>query len=178
MFGLMPFLNYLTGLAEGPKSPFDKGGVGDWWPADLHLMSKDILRVHATIWPAMLLSLDLPLPKTLFIHGFFLVDGQKMSKSLGNVIAPDDLVKKYGVDATRYLLASATSFGHDGDIGWTKFDEKFNADLANGLGNLVSRSLTLVGKMKEAGMNLEKKGEVETFDGIEFNHAIAESGKV
>lgn len=169
------FLNYLTGLGwEGPKSPLDKGGVGDWWPADLHLMSKDILRVHATIWPAMLLSLNLPLPKTLFIHGFFLVDGQKMSKSLGNVIAPEDLVKKYGVDATRYLLASATSFGHDGDIGWTKFDEKFNADLANGLGNLVSRSLTLVLKMKEAGMDLEKKGEVETFDGTEFNHAIAE----
>lgn len=164
------FLNYLTGLGwEGPKEELPA-----MWPADLQLMSKDILRVHATIWPAMLLSLGLPLPKTLFIHGFFLVDGQKMSKSLGNVIAPNDLVKKYGVDATRYLLASATSFGQDGDIGWTKFDEKFNADLANGLGNLVSRSLTLVLKMKEAGMGLEKKGIIETFDGIEFNHAIAE----
>lgn len=162
------FLNYLTGLGwEGPKEK-----MPEMWPADLHLMSKDILRVHATIWPAMLLSLGLPLPKTLFIHGFFLVDGQKMSKSLGNVIAPEDLVKKYGVDATRYLLASATSFGHDGDIGWAKFDERFNADLANGLGNLVSRSLTLVEKMKEAGINLEKKDGKENFDGVDFDHSV------
>lgn len=136
------FLNYLTGLGwQGPKNK-----LPEMWPADVHLMSKDILRVHATIWPAMLLSLDIPLPKSLFIHGFFLVDGQKMSKSLGNVIAPEDLIKKYGVDATRYLLMSATTFGHDGDIGWKKFDEKYNADLANGLGNLVARILTLVEK--------------------------------
>lgn len=135
------FLSYLTGL------DWDGGSeAGDWWPANLHLMSKDILRVHATIWPAMLLSLGLPLPEELFIHGFFLIDGQKMSKSLGNVISPDELVKKYGTDATRYLLMSATVFGHDGDIGWEKFNEKFNADLANGLGNLVSRVSNLLEK--------------------------------
>ncbi len=139
------FLNYLTGL--GWTGPEDKNGSWrEYWPADVHLMSKDILRVHATIWPAMLLSLGLGLPRELFIHGFFLVDGQKMSKSLGNVISPEDLMNRYGVDGTRYLLMSATPFGHDGDIGWNKFDEKYNADLANGIGNLVARSITLAEK--------------------------------
>ncbi|MDD5043361.1 MAG: methionine--tRNA ligase [Patescibacteria group bacterium] len=150
------FLNYLTGLdweGSGKKSP-------EFWPPDVQLMSKDILRVHATIWPAMLLSLGLELPKELFIHGFFLVDGQKMSKSLGNVIAPEDLVKKYGVDATRYLLMSATSFGSDGDIGWEFFDEKYTADLANGLGNLVARATALFEKMEEAGMRLKNNNQL------------------
>ena len=136
------FLNYLTGL--GWTGPQDTQPA--MWPADAQLMSKDILRVHATIWQAMLLSLNLPTAKELFIHGFFLVDGQKMSKSLGNVIAPQDLIDKYGVDATRYLLMSATAFGSDGDISWKKFDEKFNADLANGLGNLVARVSNLLEK--------------------------------
>ncbi|MDD4271660.1 MAG: class I tRNA ligase family protein [Patescibacteria group bacterium] len=134
------FLNYLTGLGwsgEAGKSP-------KFWPASAQLMSKDILRVHATIWPAMLLSLDLPLPEKIFIHGYFQINGQKMSKSLGNVIAPADLVKKYGVDATRYLIMSATAFGHDGDISWEKFDDKYNADLANGLGNLAARVSNLL----------------------------------
>jgi len=161
------FLNYLTGLpsfatpsveatdvkkaTEGKvENSLHSIALAKEWPADAHIMAKDILRVHATIWPAMLLALGLPLPKQLFIHGYFLIDGQKMSKSLGNVIAPEDLVKKYGVDGTRYLLMSATTFGNDGDIGWKKFDEKYNADLANGLGNLVARSVTLVEKMQNA----------------------------
>ncbi len=134
------FLNYLTGL--GWQGPTDKCPA--MWPAEAQLMSKDILRVHATIWQAMLLSLDLPTSQELFIHGFFLVDGQKMGKSLGNVIAPQDLIKRYGVDGTRYLLMSATAFGSDGDISWQKFDAKYNADLANGLGNLVARVSNLL----------------------------------
>lgn len=140
------FLNYLTGLGWDGSVPLSADMVKDFWPADIHLMSKDILRVHATIWPAMLLSLGLPLPKQLYIHGYFLTDGQKMSKSLGNVIAPEDLIKKYGADATRYLLMSATGFGSDGDISWKWFDEKYNADLANGLGNLVARVSNLIEK--------------------------------
>ena len=173
------FLNYLTGLgwdgnpftspftrgtnktplirgAEGgsksknPPNPLYQGGNINFWPPNLHLMSKDILRVHATIWPAMLMSLSLPLPKILFIHGFFLIDGQKMSKSLGNVITPADLVKKYGVDGARYLVASAAPFGSDGDISWQKFDEKYNADLANGIGNLLARSITLAEKNQKS----------------------------
>ena len=141
------FLNYLTGVNWSGAVGARHGAClqfKEYWPTDLHLMSKDILRVHSTIWPAMLLALDLPLPKQLFIHGFFLVDGKKMSKSLGNIIAPSDMVKKYGVDGARYLLMSATPFGHDGDVSFEKFDEKYNADLANGVGNLVSRTTTMV----------------------------------
>ncbi|MFH1255438.1 MAG: class I tRNA ligase family protein [bacterium] len=144
------FLNYLTGLGwdgtNGDKLKF--------WPPSVHLMSKDILRVHATIWPAMLLSLGLPLPKTIFAHGYFLIDGQKMSKSIGNVIKPDDLIKRYGVDAARYLIISAAVFGNDADIGYGKFDEKYNADLANGLGNLVARISNL---LEKNGLELKLK---------------------
>ncbi|NIA18455.1 MAG: class I tRNA ligase family protein [Actinobacteria bacterium] len=175
------FLNYLTGLGwdgkNPPNPPLLKGGImeklqssniseGDmeFWPADVHLMSKDILRVHATIWPAMLLSLGMELSKTLFIHGYFLIDGQKMSKSLGNVITPGDLVKKYGVDGARYLLMSATPFGHDGDIGWDKFDEKYNADLANGIGNLVARSVALAIKMEKSKIKNQSLSRAATRD--------------
>ncbi|MFH1822786.1 MAG: methionine--tRNA ligase [Patescibacteria group bacterium] len=150
------FLNYLTGLdwAGQTKKKLSFGYPklsfkGNFWPPDLQLMSKDILRVHATIWPAMLLSLGLALPKQIFVHGYFLIDGQKMSKSLKNVISPEEIIKKYGVNGARYLLMSATSFGHDGDISWKWFDEKYNADLANGIGNLVARSVTLAEKMKD-----------------------------
>lgn len=136
------FLNYLTGLGWQGEA----GVCPRMWPATVQLMSKDILRVHATIWQAMLIALDLPTSKELFIHGFFLVEGQKMSKSLDNVIAPAELIKRYGVDGARYLLMSATSFGHDGDIGRKFFDDKFTADLANGLGNLVARVSNLLEK--------------------------------
>jgi methionyl-tRNA synthetase len=114
-------------------------GKEKFWPADLHLMAKDILWFHAVIWEALLIAAGIELPKTVFAHGFFTVDGQKMSKSLGNVITPKQLVDRYGVDGTRYLLISAVSFGSDGDISLKNFDTKYNADLANGLGNLVSR---------------------------------------
>lgn len=149
------FLNYLTGLGwDGTP-----GKAPDFWPPDVQLMSKDILRVHATIWPAMLLALKLPLPKLLFIHGYFLVDGQKMSKSLGNVISPEQLVERYGVDAARYLLMSATPFGNDGDIGFKKFDEKYTADLANGIGNLVQRVTTLIYNNLGGGIIYRKEGD-------------------
>jgi len=144
------FLNYLTGL--GWSGEFNKSKIENlkskmsMWPPTAQLMSKDILRVHTTIWPAMLLSLGLALPETIFVHGFFQINGQKMSKSLGNVISPDELVNKYGVDATRYLIMSAAAFGHDGDISFEKFDAKYNADLANGLGNLTSRVSNLIEK--------------------------------
>jgi methionyl-tRNA synthetase len=163
------FLNYLTGLNWDGSA----GSSPEMWPVDIQLMSKDILRIHATIWPAMLLSLGLPLLKKIFVHGFFLVDGQKMSKSIGNVISPEDLITRYGVDAARYLLMSATSFGHDGDIGWKFFDEKYNADLANGLGNLVARSVTLYEKMQEAGIKMQNNNaELENWEGHAFSHGV------
>ncbi|MBU0721994.1 methionine--tRNA ligase [Patescibacteria group bacterium] len=141
------FLYYLTGLGWDGFTPLIKQDRGiNFWPPQVQLMSKDILRVHTTIWPAMLLSLGLPLSKTIFVHGYFSINGQKMSKSIGNVIVPNDLIKKYGVDATRYLIMSAAVFGSDGDISRQQFDEKYNADLANGLGNLVARVSNLLEK--------------------------------
>jgi methionyl-tRNA synthetase len=136
------FLNYLTVLDwQGPGSK-----VLETFPPDLQLMSKDIMRVHATIWPAMLLSLELAVPKKLFVHGFFTIDGQKMSKSIGNIIDPNDLVRDFGTDAARYLLLNQFPFGQDGDIDQSRFAEKYNADLANDLGNLANRVLVMLQK--------------------------------
>lgn len=136
------FLNYLTGLGW----PHAKENYKKFWPVDVQIMSKDILRVHATIWPAMLLALKEKLPKHLFIHGYFTINGQKMSKTLGNVIDPNDLVKKFGSDGARYLIISQFPLGQDGDVKAEEFATKFNADLANGIGNLVSRVLGMTEK--------------------------------
>lgn len=110
-----------------------------WWPADLHVIGKGIIRFHAVYWPAFLLSAGLPLPKALFVHGYFTVDGQKMSKSIGNVIDPFEVIDRYGTDALRYYLLSEISPFSDGDFSLKRLEEVYNADLANGLGNLVAR---------------------------------------
>jgi methionyl-tRNA synthetase len=153
------FLNYLTGLGWDGKDD----SYPEMWPPYVQLMSKDILRVHATIWPGILLAFGFPLPERFFVHGYFTISGQKMSKSLGNVIWPEDLVDKFGVDGARYLLMSSLSFGQDGDVSWEKLIEKYNADLANNLGNLVSRVVKLnenikakAGKVKPKIRNLDK----------------------
>jgi len=117
-----------------------------FWPADVHLIGKDITRFHAIFWPAILLSAGLPLPKALYVHGFITADGQKMSKTLGNVIDPFKLVEKYGVDVTRYFLLREIPSGDDGDFSYDKLERRYNADLANTYGNLVSRILTLIDK--------------------------------
>jgi len=166
------FLNYLTGLGW-------KGGAGNapkFFPPDIQLMSKDILRVHATIWPALLLALELPLPKKIFVHGYFTVQGQKMSKSLGNVIWPEDLVGKFGIDGSRYLLMSLLAYGQDGDISWEKLTEKYNADLANGLGNLVSRVSKLNEnlKVKNKKLELRIKNLEGLFDEFKFKEILDE----
>lgn len=113
------------------------------WPADVHFIGKDILRFHALYWPAMLFSANLSLPKALFVHGHITVDGQKMSKTLGNVIDPVELVKKYGAEAVRYYLLREIPPTDDGDFSYKKFEERYNADLANGLGNFTARVLAL-----------------------------------
>ncbi len=110
-----------------------------WWPADLHVIGKGIIRFHAVYWPAFLLSAKLPLPKALFVHGYLTVEGQKMSKSLGNVVDPLESIKKYGADALRYYLLSQISPFQDGDFSIKRLEEVYNSDLANGLGNLVAR---------------------------------------
>lgn len=144
--------NYISAIGyENNQEQFNK-----FWPADLHLMAKDIIKFHAIYWPAMLLAAGLPVPKTVFAHGFFTIDGQKMSKTLGNVIDPNELVKKYGADAARYLILSQFPFGQDGDIKADKFNEQYNDQLANNLGNLVNRILKLSQGVKNVN-NLEDK---------------------
>lgn len=154
------FLNYLTGIgwptsaeaSTDDKSLVDKsvGKDGDFeklWPADVQLIGKDILRVHATIWPVMLMHLGIELPKMLFVHGHILSRGRKMSKTLGNAISIDEMLEKFGVDGTRYLLMSAGTFGEDVDMTMERMTEKYNADLANGLGNLTSRIIKMSEKL-------------------------------
>ncbi len=139
-------INYLTAIGY----PDDMERVKQWWPADLHLMAKDILWFHAIIWPALLIAAGIKVPKKIYAHGFFTVNGQKMSKSLGNVVRPAELVKEYGVDATRYLLLSAFPFGQDGDFAVETLKIGYNAALANDLGNLISRSMTMAEKYCES----------------------------
>jgi len=135
--------NYISALGYGIK---DQEKFNRFWPADLHLIGKDILRFHALIWPGILLSLGLDLPKNLLVHGFISSGGHKMSKSLGNVINPFDIVEKYGTDALRYFLLKEIPTTGDSDFTWERFDEVYNADLASGLGNLVARVLKMVEK--------------------------------
>ena len=117
-----------------------------YWPCDVHLIGKDIIRFHAVYWPAFLMSAGLPLPKHVFGHGFLLTSGEKMSKSVGNVIAPKDLIEKYGVDQVRYALMREATFGQDGDISYALMTNRINAELANNLGNLVQRTLSMINK--------------------------------
>jgi len=154
--------NYLTALdyaTDGAlyEKYWQEGGER------VHVIGKGILRFHAIYWPAMLLSAGLPLPTTIYAHEYLTINGEKMSKSLGNVIHPDELVAKYGIDGARYLLLTALPYTKDGDLSWDKMTEKYNADLANGLGNLVSRVITLSKGMKyEVGdMRYESPDELE-----------------
>src|SRR6476661_3492347 len=110
-----------------------------WWPADLHVVGKDITRFHAVIWPAMLMSAKLPLPRQVFGHGFMTLGGLRMSKSLGTIVDPIVAADRHGHDPLRLYLVKEIAFGGDGDFSWARYDERYNADLANNLGNLVSR---------------------------------------
>ena len=154
--------NYISaiGYADDNKK-FEK-----WWPADVHVIGKDILRFHAAIWPGMLLSAKLPLPKAIFVHGFITVAGEKMSKTVGNVADPFEFIKKYGADALRYYLLREIPSGEDGDFTGEKFEERYNADLAKGLGNLAARVLALA-----------KKGKIKLIKNEEFSEEIKKTEK-
>jgi len=135
--------NYLTavGYPDEDASEYQK-----YWPADLHMVGKDILRFHAVYWPAFLMAADLPLPKRVFAHGWWTNEGQKISKSLGNVIDPIDLVNKYGLDQVRYFMLREVPFGNDGDFAHSAMVSRMNGELANDLGNLSQRVLSMIVK--------------------------------
>jgi methionyl-tRNA synthetase len=139
-------LGYVTALLEPDQEPTLENALAKWWPINVHLIGKDILRFHAIYWPAMLMSAGLPLPKQVFGHGFLTKDGHKMGKSLGNTLDPIALLDKYGSDAVRYYFLKEIEFGRDGDFNETRFVNIVNADLANDLGNLLNRTLGMVKK--------------------------------
>ena len=180
-------INYISALGWPDGENFKK-----FWPADVHIIGKDILRFHTTIWPAMLMAADIPLPKKVFGTGYINKDGKKMSKSLGNVVDPFELAATYSPDALRYYLLREIPFGVDGNYTDDAFQLRFNGDLANDLGNLVHRSLTMLekyfgGEIPKPGSNgdLEKQlvqigasyaAKVRPFmDQLEFHNALAQA---
>lgn len=182
-------LGYITALLDPEDEPTLENALKQWFPINLHLIGKDILRFHAIYWPAMLMSADLPLPPQVFGHGFLTKDGRKMGKTLGNTLDPLTLIEKYGPDAVRYYFIKEVELGQDGDFNETRFVTVLNADLANDLGNLLNRTLGMVKKYCQGqvppltGADLEEINPLKTigesltqkvsqgFDRLEFHHA-------
>ncbi|HIP50434.1 MAG TPA: methionine--tRNA ligase [Candidatus Pacebacteria bacterium] len=171
--------NYISTLGW----PKDMENFEKFWgtvetPNAIQIAGKDNLRQQSAMWQAMLMAADLPTSKQIFINGFIGVDGQKMSKSIGNVIAPSEMVERYGVDGTRYLLLTKGNFGEDNDISWDKMDTKYNADLANGLGNLTARIITLAGDIKFKKLEVDMKQLEGDINKMALNSALENVWKI
>lgn len=166
--------NYCSALGYPSSDNFKK-----FWPADLHIVGKDIIKFHCVIWPALLEAAGIAWPKKVFAHGFFTIDGQKISKALGNAVDPVELAQKYGQDAVRYFLLREIPFGQDGDFSVKKFETRYDGDLANGLGNLFSRLTTLIaqnmnGEIGEIKPSPREFDEVnEMLKQLRFHDALA-----
>ena len=152
--------NYITNIGYDPDGSSEE--FYKYWPADLHLIGKDIIRFHTIYWPCFLMSLDLPLPKQVFGHPWLLVGDGKMSKSKGNVIYADDLVNEFGVDAIRYYLVHEIPYQQDGSLTYDLLIERINSDLANVLGNLVNRTISMVNKYFDG--KVSNKNVLDTYD--------------
>lgn len=168
-------MNYITVLGYPEHEDF-KG----FWPAHTQVIGKDILRFHAAVWPAMLMSLNLPLPRQLYVHGFITVEGKKMSKSLGNVLHPDDIIQKYGVDACRYYFLRHIPSYEDGDFSWQRLEAAYNNELANELGNAVQRTSAMIEKYQAGVVGTTPPAEhdiapyEEALDACRFDRALEE----
>ena len=165
--------NYITVLGYPDQHDWQQ-----YWPADVQVLGKDIMRFHAGLWPAMLLGLGLPLPKKLLVHGFVNVGGAKISKSVGNIIDPNQIIDEYGLDAFRYFFSRHIPTLDDGDFTWEKFENAYNTELANDLGNLVSRVASMVTRYQAGVIGDVTHGEHdmsvyhESMDSLEFDKAI------
>ena len=167
--------NYIT--AAGYPETGEGGDYARWWPADLHMVGKDILRFHAIYWPAFLMAAGLAPPRRVFAHGWWTIEGQKMSKSLQNVVAPEELLEKYGLDASRYFLMREVPFGNDGDFSHRAMVNRINGDLANDYGNLVQRVLSMIAK--NCGGVLPEPGPLTEADNrlLGSAHALLETAR-
>jgi len=168
-------INYLTGLGYPDAQNFK-----DFWPANIQVIGKDIIRFHAAVWPAMLMGLNLPLPKKLYVHGFINVDGQKMSKSLGNRVDPFEVIEKYGTDGFRYFFLKHIPSYNDGDFSWEAMEAAYNSELANELGNAVSRTAAMVSRYQDGEigdlpeLNFNSQDYNQALENCRFDRALEE----
>jgi methionyl-tRNA synthetase len=176
-------LNYYSALSYAP------GPARGFWPADVHLIAKDILRFHTVYWPALLMAAGIELPKKVFVHGYLLMDGEKMSKSLGNVLDPFEVIERFGADALRFYLLRDVPFGQDGSVSTASFEQRYESELANDYGNLASRTIAMILRYRDGVVSGELDGVLardfdglsarlgELIDGIELTGALDEIWK-
>jgi methionyl-tRNA synthetase len=163
-------LNYYTALGYARDG---EDLTPRFWPATYHVIGKDILKFHTVFWPALLMAADLPLPEHVFVHGYLLMDGEKMSKSLGNVLDPFEIMDRFGTDALRYYVLRDVTFGGDGSVSTTSFEQRYESELANELGNLASRSLAMVTRYRDGAVPTAEPDLGEDFDSLADEVAAA-----